>query len=325
MHPITEHPSWDKRDSSKLDVFTECNRKYLFEHILGWRSEAPAHDLYFGESWHRARECQLLEGYGEFDSAYADFIGHYRKEFDPETDEMYRPKDPTNVLNALTKFAEERQSDLEENEVLLTETSGTVPVDEKRVLYYRMDSVLRRTDDGKVFSWDHKSTKRFSRQWSEQFFLSIQNGTYTHCLYCMYPIKEVIGVEFCGTCFEYLKRASKERSAGYHISFQRVPAWKTPDQMNVWLWNVNDLLDDLDREMDRLADCKEDDKVMMAFPMNVKSCSNYFGCPFHDFCISWPNPLQRCSEPPLGFKIEFWDPSEMETTNKRNLEWKGGK
>jgi len=320
---LTENPVWNIRDSSKLDVFIECNRKYFFEHILGWQPEAPRHDLYFGDSWHRAREYQLLHGYSEFDGAYNAFMEHYRKEFDPETDEMYRPKDPANVLSALIKFAEERQSDMEENEVLLTETSGTVPVDEKRVLHYRMDSVLRRREDGKIFSWDHKSTKRFSRQWEESFFLSIQNGTYTHCLYCMYPIEEVIGIEFCGTCFEFLKRSSAQRSAGYHVSFQRVPAWKTPEQMNTWLWNTVDHLDNLDREMDRLMDCKEGDKVLMAFPMNTKSCTNYFGCPFHDYCLSWQNPLQHCSEPPLGFKTEFWDPSQIETTNKRNLEWRG--
>ena len=82
-----------------------------------------------------------------------------------------------------------------------------------------------------------------------------------------------------------------------------------------------DLLDELDREMDRLFRCKEEDTVLMAFPMNPKSCSAYRGCQFHDFCLSWSNPLQRCYEPPLGFKEEFWDPSQMDTTVKKDLEW----
>jgi len=319
---IPEHPTWQIIDSSKLDTWYTCPRKFFFEHILGWTLDQPKHDLYFGESWHKAREHMLIHGYDDIQGAFNAFMEHYRKKFDDESDELYRPKDPTAVLMAIMKFQEERQSDLTENELLLTETSGSVPIDERRVLHYRMDSVLRRKEDDKIFSWDHKSTKEFRRTWSEQFFLSPQNGTYTHCMYCMYPIEQVIGVEFCGTQFEYLKRASKERSAGYHVTFQRVPAFKSPDQMNVWLWNVNDAYDNIERELDRLSHCKEEDPVMMAFPINPQSCTKYFGCMFHDYCLSWPNPLQRCYEPPLGFVQDFWDPRTLETTNKMNLEWK---
>lgn len=322
MFPLSEQPTWAIRDSSKLDNYLECHRKYLFEHIFGWKSEKPAHDLYFGESWHKAREWQLIHGYGDVVGAYKAFIDYYRLKFPPDTDEIYRPKDPFAVGKALNKFADEREGDLLENELLYTEISGSVPVDrDGRVLYYRMDSILRCKEDDKIFSFDHKSAKKFSRQWSEKFFLNIQTGTYTHCLYCMYPVEKVLGIEFCGTSFEYLKRGSKQRPAGYHIGFQRVPAFKSPDQMNVWLWQVNNLLDELDRDMDRLMNCKEEDQILMAFPMNTTSCSNYWGCIFHDYCMSWSNPLQRCYEPPLGFIVEFWNPLEIKTTNKKDLSW----
>lgn len=319
---VQEHPAWYIKDSSKLDTWLDCPRQYFYRHMLGWEVDKPAHDLYFGESFHKAREHQLLHGYADIAGAFEAFMSHYRKEFDEETDELYRPKDPTGVLFALTKFAEERQSDLLENDVLYTEISGTVPVDEKRVLHYRMDSILRRHGDGKIFSWDHKSAKKFGRQWAEKFHLAVQNGTYTHCLYCIFPIEDVLGVEFCGTAFEYLSKGSKQRPQGYNISFQRVPAFKTPDQMNVWLWNVNQYLDEIERETDRLMHCRENDTVLMAFPLNPNSCTKYFGCPYHDFCISWANPLQKCFEPPIGFRQKFWNPMEMETTNKMNLEWK---
>jgi len=322
---IEEHLTWQILDSSKLDTYLDCPRKYFYEYILGWRRDAPAHDLYFGNAWHIAREYQLIHGYGDVKGAYAAFLDFYRKEFPESTDEIYRPKDPMGVVFALTKFSKERQSDLVENELLYSEISGTVPIDEKgRVLHYRMDSVMRRKEDDKIFSWDHKSAKRFSRQWAEKFHLSIQNGTYTHCLYCMYPVEQVIGIEFCGTEFKYLKKGSKINPQGYQINFQRVPAWKTPEQMNIWLWNVVDLVDSVEREMDRLADARNNDQVMMCFPMNTNSCTEYRGCAYHDYCLSWANPLQRCQEPPLGFKIEYWNPAEMETTNKKNLTWGGG-
>jgi hypothetical protein len=92
--------------------------------------------------------------------------------------------------------------------------------------------------------------------------------------------------------------------------------------MNSWLWTVIDLTNDIDREFDRLSHCKESDPVMQAFPMRSGACTKYRGCVYHDYCLAWQNPLQRCYEPPLGFKTEFWDPSAMETTNKMNLEWR---
>ncbi len=328
---IQEHPTWSIIDSSKLDDFITCPRKYFYAHLLGWRMDLPAHDLWFGSCWHLAREHQLLYGYDDVQGAYNKFIGEYRKRFPPDTDSLYIPKVPTAVLNALMKFAEERSNDLIENRVVelngrkMTEMSGKVPISDTRFLHYRMDSILQRVSDGKYFSWDHKSTGAkyiTGRQWSEQFHLSIQNGTYTHCLYCLFPIEEVLGVEFCGTGFEYLSRGSANRPAGFYATLQRVPAFKTPDQMNVWLWNVNDLVDRVEYEMDRLSHCQEGDSVMMAFPLNPKSCTAYKGCPYHDYCLSWSNPIQQCYEPPLGFRQEFWNPSEMQTTNKLDLEWR---
>ena len=320
---IPHHPTHDILDSSKLDTFYDCPRKFFYEYVLGWRLDRPAHDLYFGNAWHVAREYQLIHGYNDIEGAYSAFLDYYRKEFSQETDDLYQPKDPTGVAIALTKFAEERQSDLAENELLYTEISGTVPITEDgKVLHYRMDSILRNKETGKIFSWDHKSAKQFGRFWSDKFFLSVQAGTYTHCLYCLYPIEEVLGIEFCGTAFQYLKRGSRTSPQGYRIEFCRVPAWKTPEQMNIWLWNTVEQVRNVEMEMDRLSQCRPSDTVMQCFPLNPNSCTKYFGCAYHDYCVSWPNPLRACDEPPLGFKTEYWNPADMETTNKINLEWR---
>ncbi len=321
MFPITPHPTWSIKDSSKLTEFLTCPRRYFYSYILGWRLDLPAHDLHFGESWHKAREHQLLHGYHEIEGAFNKFYEHYRLKFEQSTDDYYAPKNPTAVLKALMQYAEERRSDLSEYEVLYTEISGTVPVDERRVLHYRMDSVLRRYEDGMILSMDHKSTKKFSRTWADQFFLNMQTGTYTHCLYCMFPIEQVLGVLYDGCAFEYLKKGSSARPAGYYATFQQVPAYKTPEQMNTWLWTANDLLNRLEDEMDRLFHCSDSDPVLQAFPINPESCTKYFGCPFHDYCLAWQNPLQCCEEPPIGFIQEFWDPTSVETTNKANLQW----
>jgi hypothetical protein len=318
------HPTWDIYDSSKLSTYQTCARLYFYEYVLGWRREGPAHDLYFGNAWHEAREYQLLNGYDDVEGAFQAILDFYRKEFPEESDFLFTPKDPKAVRVALEKFRNERRSDLQDNEVLFTETSGTVPITETISLHYRLDSILRRKEDGKIFSWDHKSAKNFGRTWSDKFFLAMQTGTYTHCLYCMYPIDTVLGIEFCGTAFKYFKRGGSVNPKGYGVEFLRVPAWKTPDQMNTWLWNTIDLVYDLKRDMERLDECREDDKVLHAFRMNTESCTKYWGCQFHDYCQAWPNPLVNCHEPPLGYRLEWWDPSEMDTTNKMDLEPYGG-
>jgi len=312
--PIPYHPTHEIKDPSKLDTWVRCKRWYLFEYLLGWRMDMPTQDLHFGESWHHGREYQLLNGYEDFSGAYLAFEDCYRKHFPQDTDHLYIPKTPASALLGYVTFAREYRNDLRDNEVVeldgikMTEISGKVPVDEKRFLYYRMDSIIRRKEDGKIFSWDHKTTSEKwinNRVWSDGFYLGIQNGTYTHCLYCMFPIDLVLGVEFCGIGFAHLKRGSCNRGAGYHCSLRRVPAYKTPEQMNNWLWHVNTYLDEIEREMDRLSHCRESDSVLMAFPMNPTSCADFRGCPYHDYCMSWQNPLQQRYEPPLGFLRSF--------------------
>ena len=325
---ITPHPSWEIKDSSKLDDYIRCPRYYFYHHLLGWSADGPEHDLIFGEAFHHAREHQLLFGYDDVQGAYEAFIKVYRKEFPPETDNLYIPKVPAAILHALKQFAELFKRDLIDNEVVeldgekMTEVAGTVPVDEKRVLHYRMDSIMRRKEDGMIYSWDHKTTSGkwiHDARWDRDLFLSIQNGTYTHCLYCLFPIEQVLGVEFDKTGFEYLKKGSANRPAGYHVTTRRVPAYKTPEQMNTWLWLVNTILDEIERDMECLSHCTESDEVLMAFRQNPKACSDYRGCEFHDYCLAWQNPLRCCYEPPLGFITRFWNPMEREATVKKDL------
>ena len=330
--PIQEQPTWQIKDSSKLDDYLRCPRYYFYKYILGWSLDMPEHDLIFGDCFHKAREHQLIFGYEKYIEAYMVFEAAYRIHFDPSTDDLYSPKNPTAVLHALAKFWQEHSNDLVENEVVelggqkMTEISGTVPVDDHRFLHYRMDSIMRRIEDDIIFSWDHKTTSGkwiHDARWDRELYLGIQNGTYTHCLYCMFPIEQVLGVEFVKTGFEYLKKGSSARSAGYHATIHPVPAFKTPDQMNVWLWTVNMLLDEIEIDMDRMYHCSENDQVFMAFRMNPKACTDFRGCAYHDYCMAWSNPLQQCYEPPIGFVTKFWNPAEKESSVKKDLEWRG--
>jgi hypothetical protein len=80
--------------------------------------------------------------------------------------------------------------------------------------------------------------------------------------------------------------------------------------MQNWLFHARHYCDRLEDEYEHLiAACSSlDDAVLTAFPQNPQSCTKYFGCAFYDFCCAWPNPLQHAEKPPLGFKMEHWDP-----------------
>jgi len=313
-YPVPYDRTWNIHDASKLNEYLECPRKYFYHYVLGWVSDKPNNDLVFGASWHKAMEYLLLNGYELRSVAEAAdlFIGLYRKDFPEESDELFVPKTPSNAIEALSIYTNEYRNDHSEFEVLYTEISGTVPLAEDVIMHFRMDNILKKIkpEDGRsIFSLEHKTSgKGKSRQWEDQWILSEQIGTYTHVIHCLYPPEEVLGIKMNGAFFLKTK-----------LDFARMPCYRNRESMQVWLWNTLLWIDAIRWNFDALSECNDSEDVLMAFPMNPQSCTKYWGCAFHDFCIAWPNPLRRCDHPPIGFKQEFWDPSAIETTHKMDL------
>jgi hypothetical protein len=304
---LQEVKTWEVIDSTKIQNFLECPRSYFYEYVLGWRSESPNLHLEFGKAWHLAMEHLILHGYEEvyIAEAYIKLTEHYRKFFNPMMDKVNSPKNPANALRALIQYAIEYKDD--HFKTIYTEIAGTVPMDADRRLHFRMDSVL--DIGGEIRSREHKTGSTLSRQWTDQWSLSVQTFVYNHVLHCLFPREQVWGVEINGTFFQ--KKENK---------FQRVPARRSLEMMQASYWNVLHQMQMIEHNMDLLMKAKPDDKVMMCFPMNPTNCTKYFGCKFHDFCMAWANPLQRCDEIPFGFKIEHWDPSAEEAKHTFNLE-----
>jgi len=90
--------------------------------------------------------------------------------------------------------------------------------------------------------------------------------------------------------------------------------------MRAWHSDITYYLNEIKRETGLMMSESDSDPVMNSFPRRPTSCNDYFGCQFHDFCMAWPNPLQRCDEPPLGFKIEHWNP--MDEDSRHEMEFK---
>ena len=306
--PLVPHETWEVIDSTKLQAYKDCPRQFFYEYILGWRRESPNNHLHYGSCIHKAMEHLLLNGYGneQILDAYNIFYNEYRTVFDEESDEFFEPKTPARTLQMLVEYCQHYADDLSKYEVIilnerpLVEISGVVSIDGYYQLYFKMDSVLRRLRDNKIFSLEHKTKQGdFNNQWRMDFPLGTQVGTYTHALYCLFDPSEVLGVTINGLALKKTK--------SYLFNFERLPIWKTQQQMQTWQQHTVRWLSMMEYDWHQLSLAKESDDVLVAFPMNERSCSKYFGCKYHDFCLAWANPLQRAWEPPIGYKVDYWD------------------
>ncbi len=308
---IQPHKTWKILDSSKLNTYLDCPRRFMYEYVLGWRPEGENNHLEFGSAWHKAMEHLLLNQERRLAEpekvaveAFDAFMTRYRETMPDSLDAANEPKNPAGALRSLLSYVERYRDD--SFKVHYTEVAGTVPVGEDsdgiRLLHFRLDSVCEDPGDG-VFSLEHKTGSQLSRQWTDQWLLATQTSTYTHVLRCIFPKEQVYGVKINGAI---IRKKDTE--------FIRVPVRKSDSIMNAWMWEVNHYIDMLKWNMNMLLEeSSVDDPILTAFPKNPQACTKYFGCPFLPYCQNWANPLQRVEAPPMGFKQEWWNPADEET------------
>lgn len=310
---------WFILDSSKLTTAMDCQRKYFFEYILGWRPDTPNHHLIFGQALHSAL-AYMYENIEQVETqpkdlvmaAYEEFLLVWREHFDEHSDSLYEPKTPGAAAEALLAYLPILEQDNREYSVEYVEISGYSPMSlgkNAAKLFFKMDTVLKHRETGIYRSLEHKTTSRVGRQWTDQFILSTQVGAYAHTLFCLYPAEMVYGVTINGFVFQKTK-----------LDFVRVPCPQTVSQMEVWYNNTWKWLNEINMHTSLLIDHLEQytsRPTLDLFRMNTQSCTKYFGCPYHDLCVSWANPLQNLDRMPFGFRVEYWDPRERTSPNKQ--------
>ena len=298
---IQAHNTWNIIDSSKLQEFMNCPRKYFYRYMLGWAGEGKNIHLIFGEAWHRALEVLMRKGYSgdSIKEGMEQFTEYYRRYYEPYEDEFNRPKNPGYALDGLIDYVTHYQND--KFEVIHTEVHGTIPLDDTRLLTGRIDSICR--DERGYFVLEHKTGSSLTAAWSGQWTLKVQIGTYLHALYCMYPPEAIYGLIVNGVFF--LKTMFK---------YERVIIRKMPNAMQAWMDMALYYYKQIEVETERLIEEQvEDNETMVSFPMNTESCTKYNKmCMYADLCTTWNNPLQRCDSCPLGFVEKWWNPAESD-------------
>lgn len=314
-YPIPEHPMWKIYDSTKIQEYLDCERMFFYKRVLGWTRETPwTNDLQFGKAWHKAMEILYQGGFGDANilKAYEKgFLPIYREVFPPDADELFSPKTPDNALLALSAYCvyPGNVHDLDLLDVIKTELAGMVALDDSTNIVYKMDLLYRRRDNGKYGVLEHKTKKNgFTRTWEDQWDQSIQCGTYNHALNMMLgdsDFSNTEGVTVNGAAF--LKTKS---------DYARVTVHKSKDMMMEYIWTVRETIDRIRGDFESLSECSDSDRIMMAFPKRPTSCTKYYGCEMADFCAAWPNPLQRCQNPPPGYIVDHWDPLAEEMASE---------
>lgn len=301
---IQKHKTWDIIDSSKIQEYMGCPRKYFYRYMLGWETQGRNIHLIFGEAWHRAIEVLMRKGYtGEaIKEGMMKFEEYYRRYYEEYEDENNRPKNVEHALEALIEYCVQYQ-DIDKFEVLYTEVHGTIPLDDKRMIVGRIDSICK--DERGYFSLEHKTGSYKTSTWAEQWTLKTQIGTYNHAMMCMFPPEEVYGVIINGVFFYKTK-----------TEFLRAPIRKLKSSMQIWLDNTLYYYKQIEKDMALMLEEENyemDSETMKSFPMNPESCTKWNRiCRYSDFCNTWSNPLQRCDEMPLDFEKVWWNPAESE-------------
>jgi hypothetical protein len=272
--------------------------------------------LVFGQALHDGLEYLLINGYDEkyADEAYDKFLLSYRKEIPEHLDSMFEPKTPAAARKALHAYCKKYHEDRERYKIIYTEIAGKISLDDQYHIFFRMDSIVKNVETEEFGSLEHKTGTRLNKQWREKWELSLQAGIYTHVL--RQAFEDVFGIIFNGIFFNKVKDPARQ------LDFGRVKVIRTNNQMLSWWHNIRYWMEQLDNEYLLLSLSKISDQALVAFPMNVTACDKYFGCRYRDLCSAWPNPLRYCNEPPPGFEVKFWDPTEREAKHSMEI---GGK
>ena len=130
-------PQWLIKDSTKINSFMECQRRYFYNYVLGWTKDSDSVHLRFGEAMHSALHY-LYSNLKEISSnpastkylltALEHFMRVYTKYYTVEEYEANEPKGPIGAAETLEAYMIEVLPDDYSLEVLDTEVTGSVPV-----------------------------------------------------------------------------------------------------------------------------------------------------------------------------------------------------
>lgn len=295
-------------DSTKINCYLECPRKFLFRHVAGWTMAVEKYDLLFGKAWHKAVE--FLVEHGATPSNVKPAYMLFEEELGDSLVD-HPTKNKAEVLNALVGYVEQYGN--EKVEPLHIEVGGTMLISHNKTLYFKIDSIVSDYSIGKlIVGIEFKTGSRNSEQWRMHWKNSFQTLCYLHALNALYGEEKVWGLKVRGAIFTKTK--------GYE--FVDVPVRASIQRLELWLEIANQLWDKINSEIEALKVAMNTDEPILDCFLPNFCCNSFGGCVYFDYCISEPNPLRYflSGYVPPEMKVEFWSPLEQEVRERVNLE-----
>ena len=314
-------PTFNMLDSSKISTYTRCRRKFLWEYILGLRSIWPNRHLIYGTAMHLALEHILklspeqVADHEELNRqimiAYHLALDSYRVHFDPDTDDLRKPKSPEYIIPSLIGYVHLYKDEWTTEELIATELFGQVPIDENGTLVTYRNDAIRRNQRGQLYVLEHKTGSMAGSAWYDQWMLAYQPMVYYHSLVYNNPGEEHWGVLINGIIAAKRKNVTVEG-----INFHRVPVRYTNNQMSDGLATLSSEISDIHNDMDELMQATPETKRLNAFRRCPTACTDFnTTCVYHTLCSLESNPVKIASRIkddnmniPEGFQIEHWNP-----------------
>lgn len=300
---------------SQINTFRECPRKHFFIYERRWQAEKSAPALAFGAAWGTAMDVVWKHAAGGLQMpnealvqlAMDSFVETYVNQgmphpaaMDVDTYQDLMPRVPGTAEEMLRNYIEARKDFLNNVELLGIEEPFIVPIGthEAQSFYVgKIDKVYRFKRDGKVYALDHKTTSSYAKDgyirqaFYESFSPNAQMDGYQYALMHQYQ----------GEAAHVIIDAALVHKT-VHEGFRLFPVYHANDQLDQWLWEVNNAIDRIYWEERRHQTRPFTGPVMESFPRHTNSCHNFgTSCQFIDVCKVVANPSR--TQIPQGFTV----------------------
>lgn len=300
---ISKNKKHEVYDTSKIESFQDCPRKFFFRHVLGWKSEFQNVHVAFDTAWGRAMEFLHTTGMTEthIQKAISIFEETFQEEYPSPLQDKHPSKNIGIAREGLKEYGRHCRV-LDDFEVVSTEVAGTVSISDDRVLYFKCDLISRNSED-QIWGLEHKTTSQGGSSWKNRWGLDFRTNAQSYALSRLFEGEQenVAGMKINGA----ILRADRNNE------FIRIPCARSSEQLQLWRQECNYWIDSIERNWEILSETKREDDTMYAFPRNPTSCTKT-GCEFNDMCEGWCNPLRHCESPPVGYMEDHHDPRGKE-------------
>lgn len=281
-------------DSTKIQCYMRCPRKYLFNYVFNWQLDGVNINFVFGGAWHAAMQLFYKERSSDKADMYNVFLKEWRNGIDEEDDYAYsRYKNPQTALLGISAYYDQFDNERSEISVIGTEITGKMVIDSYEIVY-KMDGLVER--DGEIGVLEHKSSVVQKKKNELYWPLSYQVNTYL--MAALEATNNRLPVSLWGN-FSYFSPKKVEIERRYHKASEQ--------QGLVWYHQTTDALGRMFDDY-HLLSISESLEVLPAFLPNPTACADYSGCAYTRYCNYMHNPLHYLDKRPIELIVKEWNP-----------------